>query len=130
MPKSFLPNLAITMGDPAGIGPEIILQALSNPQFQTKCNITVIGSLEVLKNTYQRLHKQLNLANPEDILVWDVPLESKIEPGKGTAAPGSGARAGRATGARAGAAGGQTPGREPPPERTGADPPGDARPPA
>ncbi|TVQ42625.1 MAG: 4-hydroxythreonine-4-phosphate dehydrogenase PdxA [Gloeocapsa sp. DLM2.Bin57] len=88
MPKSFLPNLAITMGDPAGIGPEIILQALSNPQFQTECNITVIGSLEVLKNTYQRLHKQLNLVNPEDILVWDVPLESKIEPGKGTAATG------------------------------------------
>lgn len=88
MSKSSLPNLVITMGDPAGIGPEIILQALSNPQFKTTCNITVIGSLAVLKDTYQRLHQQLTLSNPEEISVWDVPLEGKIEPGKGTAATG------------------------------------------
>jgi 4-phospho-D-threonate 3-dehydrogenase / 4-phospho-D-erythronate 3-dehydrogenase len=26
------PTIAITMGDPAGIGPEVIMKALANPQ--------------------------------------------------------------------------------------------------
>jgi 4-hydroxythreonine-4-phosphate dehydrogenase len=89
MSKSSLPNLVITMGDPSGIGPEIILQALSNPDLKTQCYITVLGSLKVLRNTYQSLCQKLTLANPEDISVWDIPLESNLEPGQGTAVTGA-----------------------------------------
>ncbi|ELR96513.1 4-hydroxythreonine-4-phosphate dehydrogenase PdxA [Gloeocapsa sp. PCC 73106] len=89
MTKSEQTSLVITMGDPAGIGPEIILQALSDRLSVTSsCQITVIGSLEVLKNTYQKLRNQVAIADPETIEVWDLPLDTPIEPGKGNAATG------------------------------------------
>lgn len=43
------PLLAITMGDPAGIGPEITIKALSNPQLYEVCRPLVIGNTEILK---------------------------------------------------------------------------------
>jgi len=41
--------IAITMGDPAGIGPEITVKALANPEIYNVCNPLVIGSLNVMK---------------------------------------------------------------------------------
>ncbi len=47
MPKSdnqpALPLVAITMGDPAGIGPEIIVKALADPAVRQICRTLVIG---------------------------------------------------------------------------------------
>src|SRR3954463_8429226 len=37
------PTIAITMGDPAGIGPEVIMKALAKPEAQALCNALVIG---------------------------------------------------------------------------------------
>ncbi|MET0907134.1 MAG: 4-hydroxythreonine-4-phosphate dehydrogenase PdxA [Tardiphaga sp.] len=37
------PTIAITMGDPAGIGPEVIMKALGTAQAQALCNMLVIG---------------------------------------------------------------------------------------
>lgn len=42
------PVFALTMGDPAGIGPEITLKALSSNQLPPSANIIVIGDLSVL----------------------------------------------------------------------------------
>ncbi|MFH1368425.1 MAG: 4-hydroxythreonine-4-phosphate dehydrogenase PdxA [Elusimicrobiota bacterium] len=39
-----LPTIAITIGDPAGIGPEITAKALSNPSISKICRPVVIGS--------------------------------------------------------------------------------------
>jgi 4-hydroxythreonine-4-phosphate dehydrogenase len=39
------PVVGITMGDAAGIGPEITLKALSNPDLRSRCGIVVIGDL-------------------------------------------------------------------------------------
>lgn len=38
-----LPTIAITMGDPAGIGPEVIMKALAHPEVHAMCNPLVIG---------------------------------------------------------------------------------------
>lgn len=43
-----LPLIAIPMGDAAGIGPEIILKALSSPEVQTSSRCLVVGSGQVL----------------------------------------------------------------------------------
>lgn len=43
------PLLAITMGDPAGIGPEIILKSFADPLFQENRRCFVIGDTAVLK---------------------------------------------------------------------------------
>ena len=41
------PILAVTMGDPAGIGPEIVVRALSHKDTYEKCRPIVTGDAEV-----------------------------------------------------------------------------------
>jgi len=55
------PILAITMGDPAGIGPEIIVKALQLPKVWRVCRPLVIGSRTILEHTVQRLKTTLPL---------------------------------------------------------------------
>ncbi|WP_264050998.1 4-hydroxythreonine-4-phosphate dehydrogenase PdxA [Methylobacterium flocculans] len=43
------PTIAITMGDPAGIGPEIIMKALAHAEVRTLCRALVIGDAERLR---------------------------------------------------------------------------------
>jgi 4-hydroxythreonine-4-phosphate dehydrogenase len=43
------PLIAIPMGDPAGIGPEIIVKALTDPRVQEKARCLVIGDRRVLE---------------------------------------------------------------------------------
>ena len=43
------PKIAITMGDPAGIGPEIVVKALLNEEVYNKAVSIVIGDLKVLR---------------------------------------------------------------------------------
>lgn len=42
------PVIGITMGDPSGIGPEIIIKALSDPELYNLCTPVVIGDTTVL----------------------------------------------------------------------------------
>ena len=44
-----LPTIAITMGDAAGIGPEIIMKALAGPQVDTFCRPLVVGDAARLR---------------------------------------------------------------------------------
>lgn len=44
-----LPILAITMGDPAGIGPEIVVRALNHKETYNQCRPIVIGDAEVIR---------------------------------------------------------------------------------
>ena len=50
-----LPILAITMGDPAGIGPEIILKSLLLPETYEQCRPLVTGDAKVMEWTAQKL---------------------------------------------------------------------------
>jgi 4-hydroxythreonine-4-phosphate dehydrogenase len=43
------PTIAITMGDASGIGPEIIMKALSHPEVHDMCNPLVVGDAERLR---------------------------------------------------------------------------------
>jgi len=47
-PQITLPQLGITTGDPAGIGPEITLRAVREPSLQGLCRLVVFGSWEIL----------------------------------------------------------------------------------
>jgi 4-hydroxythreonine-4-phosphate dehydrogenase len=44
-----LPSIAITMGDPAGIGPEIIMRSLAHPAVYEQCRPFVVGDAERLR---------------------------------------------------------------------------------
>ncbi len=45
------PIVAVTMGDPAGVGPEVILKALAHPAVKKACRPLVLGDWEVLNRT-------------------------------------------------------------------------------
>lgn len=105
VPKA-IPNLVIPVGDPAGIGMEVVLKAMAtvNPAYQ----ITLVGTKSLLIQTYENLSKNLSensslastahpidrpkLANPDRLKIIDVPLAPEIlreiTPGVGNAASG------------------------------------------
>lgn len=45
------PIIGITMGDPSGVGPEIVVKALNNKEIYELCNPVVIGDNKVIMNT-------------------------------------------------------------------------------
>jgi 4-hydroxythreonine-4-phosphate dehydrogenase len=53
--KKILPRIGITLGDPAGIGPEIILKALADKNILKKCVPVVIGDAVFLAETAEQL---------------------------------------------------------------------------
>jgi len=46
------PTIAITIGDPAGIGPEVVLKALTSPEVQGLANWIIVGDRAALEKTY------------------------------------------------------------------------------
>lgn len=67
--------IAIPMGDPAGIGPEITAKALANKKIYEMCKPVVIGDAEVFEKAIQIVEKDLNLN------VISKPSEGKYESG-------------------------------------------------
>jgi 4-hydroxythreonine-4-phosphate dehydrogenase len=49
------PIIIITMGDPAGIGPEIVVKTLSKPAIYTLCKPLIVGDLNLLQKTAKEL---------------------------------------------------------------------------
>ncbi|MFQ5588871.1 MAG: 4-hydroxythreonine-4-phosphate dehydrogenase PdxA [Nitrospiria bacterium] len=52
--KSAKPIVAVTMGDPAGIGPEVIVKGLLKENLYQTCNPFVIGDLKVMRDAASR----------------------------------------------------------------------------
>jgi 4-hydroxythreonine-4-phosphate dehydrogenase len=90
------PRLAITLGDPAGIGTEVVLKAVSDRSL-ADYDLTLVGNLDLLIDRYQQLRHQIpaeiELANPADLNIIDVPLNPTIRQGvkigEGNAASGA-----------------------------------------
>lgn len=61
------PILAITMGDPAGIGPEIIIKALSLKETYDKCAPIVTGDAAVMKYAAQQAGSELAINAVSDV---------------------------------------------------------------
>jgi 4-phospho-D-threonate 3-dehydrogenase / 4-phospho-D-erythronate 3-dehydrogenase len=62
------PIIAISMGDPAGIGPEICLKALSLESTYTICKPLIVGCLSVLEHTRKILGFDLEFHVVDDNL--------------------------------------------------------------
>ncbi len=65
------PNIGITMGDPAGIGPEVIVKAVSSQELQKYCRPLIIGDLEFLRKTAKTLGANIEFENWTDIEYLD-----------------------------------------------------------
>lgn len=57
-----LPRLAIPLGDPAGIGPEIVLKAIANPVLYSTARVTLVGSAHCLEQILAHLAPAAGLA--------------------------------------------------------------------
>jgi 4-hydroxythreonine-4-phosphate dehydrogenase len=88
-------RLAVTLGDPAGIGPEVLLKALAEPGGTQNCELTIVGSQSLLQKTYQHLCSISNspLANPDQFSILDLPMAGEkaqqVILGQGNAASGA-----------------------------------------
>jgi 4-phospho-D-threonate 3-dehydrogenase / 4-phospho-D-erythronate 3-dehydrogenase len=56
------PTIAISMGDPAGIGPEVIMKALANLETRAICNALVIGDANRLRKAGKIVGGRLEIA--------------------------------------------------------------------
>jgi 4-hydroxythreonine-4-phosphate dehydrogenase len=76
-----LPYIGITMGDPAGIGPEIIVMALTDPKLCESCRPVVLGDGTVLSDTISRLVEKELMAGEITINPVSTPAEANGKPG-------------------------------------------------
>lgn len=79
------PRLAITIGDPAGIGPEVVLRALASPE-RPEVPLIVYGPMASLMDRANRF----GLRHPQDLgaRVVDIPADEAISLGRSSAAGG------------------------------------------
>lgn len=97
------PRIALPLGDPAGIGPEVVLKALAQPELHAAAEITVVGARSQLERHYQVLQARISqqpqwdatpseIADPTASSILDLPISpvesAKIQMGVGNAASG------------------------------------------
>lgn len=73
MSTQYKPITAITMGDPAGIGPEIVVGTMLSEEIHDCCRPFVIGSIAIMERAAKVLGKELKYNKIED------PSEAKYE---------------------------------------------------
>jgi len=56
------PRIAVTMGDPAGVGPEIVVQALRFPEVVSVCRPVVYGDAGILRRAAAVLGQAVEVA--------------------------------------------------------------------
>src|SRR5437773_3441390 len=56
--RSSRTRIGITMGDPAGIGPEVVLKAVAGDEVQSVCVAVIIGDAQLLAHNARRLDLQ------------------------------------------------------------------------
>ncbi|MBV6621457.1 MAG: 4-hydroxythreonine-4-phosphate dehydrogenase PdxA [Rivularia sp. (in: Bacteria)] len=79
---NYRPRLAITLGDPAGIGTEVILKALADGTVGQDCDLTLVGNRSLLLKNYTSFKENGNidfLANPAELSILDVNLQNNIQ---------------------------------------------------
>lgn len=80
-------RLIMTLGDPAGVGAEVILKALADPHVIGDAEITIVGSRNYLIDAYDRLSCD-GLADPRQLNVLDLGDFGAIQTGIGDATSG------------------------------------------
>ena len=61
------PIIIVTMGDPSGIGPEVIAKALSKGDIQHHCHPIVLGNTEALKEAIAVSNMDVEVCQISDI---------------------------------------------------------------
>ena len=77
-------TIAITLGDPAGIGTEIILKALHKNHLPSNLKPLLIGCRKSIEITYSSLIKKgiKEISNPGEYQIIDIPVEGNFKTGE------------------------------------------------
>jgi 4-hydroxythreonine-4-phosphate dehydrogenase len=84
-------RLVIALGDPAGIGMEVTLKALADPQCPAEVQPLLVGCRRSLEQTYQQLLplSAVPLADPANLAIDDLPLDEPVHAGTPSASGGA-----------------------------------------
>lgn len=55
------PIIAVPLGDPAGIGPEITVKSVASPEVQDAARVLVVGDADVVTRALEITHTQLRI---------------------------------------------------------------------
>ena len=66
MAESEKPAIAITMGDPCGIGPEVVVKALADPRVYASCRPLVVGNTYAMQQAVQLTGLPLTINETND----------------------------------------------------------------
>ncbi|HBC86402.1 MAG TPA: 4-hydroxythreonine-4-phosphate dehydrogenase PdxA [Lentisphaeria bacterium] len=71
-----LPKIALTMGDPAGIGPELAVRAATNPALRKIADITIYGCPDIIEKASAKFakDKKIKIAGTGDMKFSKVPV--------------------------------------------------------
>jgi 4-hydroxythreonine-4-phosphate dehydrogenase len=97
--ETTLPRVGITMGDAAGIGPEIVLKSLSDKNIFKICQPVIVGDDRILRQTAQDLKMESEFltvgkgeeipVNPDKIIIYDLEnISGEVRYGEESAASG------------------------------------------
>ena len=73
--KEIKPAIAITIGDPTGVGPEIIVKAIASGQLDAHCRPLVLGRPAILRQAAMTSSLDLDIVEVESVEDW---LEKSI----------------------------------------------------
>jgi 4-hydroxythreonine-4-phosphate dehydrogenase len=98
IPRTHAPCLGVTLGDPAGVGPELILRLLAEPAVRASARLVVYGSADILREVSRNSGipwpEPLVLAaadDPQGIpqgtanVLLDTPVTETVRPGEAQA---------------------------------------------
>ncbi|KGG13364.1 MULTISPECIES: 4-hydroxythreonine-4-phosphate dehydrogenase PdxA [Prochlorococcus] len=83
-------TLIITLGDPAGIGPEVTLKALASNELPNNLETLLVGCKKTINGIYASLKEKgvYPLANPKDLNIENIPCKENFAQGKANASSG------------------------------------------
>lgn len=77
MPHTVKPSIAITMGDPTGVGPEIIVKAIASGQLNKQCKPLIIGRPAILRLAANTCSIPLEINEVESVDEWRLKSEKQ-----------------------------------------------------
>ena len=60
--KSNRPRIGITLGDPSGVGPEVVIKSLASRKIRRLADFLIIGSKDIVRKTEYRLGRRYKIA--------------------------------------------------------------------
>ena len=91
---NIIPQLAVTAGEPAGIGPDLIIELASKKQsYQEKAHLIVIADKQMMEQRAAQLQIKINFVDYDDlnrpnankvgeITILDIPCSHKVQAGE------------------------------------------------